>query len=224
MKLLIASATSFEVYDFKKYYDDNIIQFHDNNIELDFLVTGVGTVATVFNLMRHHYESGSFYDGLLQAGIAGSFRSNIKVGDMVQVESEAFGDVGAESADGEILDLFDLNLRSTHESPFDNKLIFESESFPIQFKNLKNVHGLTVNLGSGQANTIAHRRKKFASDIESMEGAALFYFASFYKIPVRQLRCISNPVTPRDISQWQIKSSIDILNQYLIKTFSQLLN
>jgi len=224
MKLLVIAATPFEFYEFRQHCLSLEEEMYNNNVRIDFKVTGVGLVPTIYHLMDIPADELSQYDGILQMGIAGSFRTKYAIGDIVQVVSEVFGDAGAEEADGGILDLFDLNLWESNDEPFHKKIIYESLEFPLDFKVQHEVHGLTVSLGSGQLTTIQHRRKKFAADIESMEGAAFFYFAQKKYIPCRQIRCISNPITPRDVSQWQIKKSIDTLNEFMMESINRWLH
>ena len=50
-----------------------------------------------------------------------------------------------------------------------------------------------------------------------MEGAAFHYVCLKEHVPFAQVRAISNFVTPRDKSQWQMKKAITNLNKWLIK-------
>jgi futalosine hydrolase len=52
-----------------------------------------------------------------------------------------------------------------------------------------------------------------------MEGIAFHYACKQAKIPFLQIRAISNYVTPRNKSEWEIPLAIQNLNQYLIETF-----
>lgn len=218
MHLLIVASTPYEFYELKSFYESNQIEFYEKNLILDFVVCGVGLVPTVFHLMSHLNVSEHRYEGVIQMGIAGSFREKFRVGDVVRVVSEVFGDAGAEERDGSSVDLFELNLWEVNEGPFDNKVLHESESFPYPDPvGISHAHGLTVGMGSGAAETIAFRKKKFAADIESMEGAALYYVCLQMGVPCRQIRCVSNPITPRDTEQWEIKLAIDNLNHFMIK-------
>jgi futalosine hydrolase len=54
-----------------------------------------------------------------------------------------------------------------------------------------------------------------------MEGAAVFYVGFMEKIPVIQLRNISNFVEPRNRSSWKIPEAIKVLNDFLINQFIQ---
>lgn len=218
MHLLIIASTFFEFYELKSQYESREEECLERGLRLSFLVSGVGLVPTTYNLLVHLKSTHEKYDGIIQMGIAGSFGRKCNIGDIVQVTSEVFGDTGAEEENGNLLDLFELNLWEKNEKPFENKILFESEDFPIQLPNsLIQVHGLTVNLGAGKTETIQIRKKKFAADTESMEGAAFYFVCLSEGIPCRQIRCISNLITPRDPEQWQIKESIELLNEYMIE-------
>lgn len=215
MDILVLSATPFEFYAFRQAAEAARDHLTERDTRLHFLVGGVGMVPTVFNIMR--FLEHQPVDVAIQMGIAGSFRKHITPGDLVQVSSEAFGDMGAEDGEGQ-LDLFQMNLWEGQEFPFDNKLLFAPESVPLSLgQELKKVHAITVNMVSGTASTIACRRKKFAADVESMEGAAFHYVCLQKHIPFRQIRAISNYVEPRDTSGWKMKEAIEVLNAYMIR-------
>lgn len=217
MKILIVSATPFECFDFREMVSSEAAALAERGLYIDFLIGGVGMLHTSVRLMD--YLQSTEVDVAIQMGVAGSFREELPPLALVQVVSEAFGDMGAEEERGN-LDLFEMNLWEVNEPPFENKLLFAPELFPLpQFRGLPEAHGITVNMTSGRADTIAVRRKKFAADIESMEGAAFHFICRQKNIPFRQIRCISNRVTPRDTSAWKMKQAIEKLNQYFIEEF-----
>lgn len=217
MRVLIVSATPFEFYDFREAVSNESGLLAEKGMYIDFLVGGVGLVHTTAKLMDYlHHQS---VDLAIQMGIAGSFRHKYAPLDLVQVVSEAFGDTGAEDGD-EYLDLFELNLWEVNEPPFENKLLFAPEQIPLKIGNeLPQVHGISVNTVAGKESTIALRRKKYAADVESMEGAAFHFVCRSMNIPFRQIRAISNYVTPRDTSTWKLKESIRKLNRYFVDFF-----
>lgn len=217
MKILILAATPFECYDFREMVASEATALAERGLYIDFLIGGVGMVHTSIRLME--YLHNTEVDVAIQMGVAGSFREKFPPLSIVQVASEAFGDMGAEDRDG-YLDLFEMNLWEPNEPPFENKLLFAPELFPLpHFTALPEAHGITVNTVSGKKETIVLRRKKYAADVESMEGAAFHFICSKYQLPFRQIRCISNYVTPRDTSTWKLKESIRQLNEYFIEKF-----
>ena len=82
--------------------------------------------------------------------------------------------------------------------------------------------GLTVQKVHGNKLSINELQTHCTNiEVESMEGAAVFYVAKMLDIPVLQLRSISNYVEPRDRSSWKIKEAINNLNEHLIKILKQ---
>lgn len=220
MQILIVAATSFEMYETQQFVSENLNELAEKGYFFDFLVTGVGMVHTTYALSQYFHNHS--VDVAIQIGVAGSFRMRTPIGSVVKVVSEAFGDMGAEDG-AERLDLFEMNLWEPHEAPFENKLLFAPESFPLPIgKELQAVHGITVNMVSGVAASIALRKKKFAADIESMEGAAFHFVCLQQGIPFQQIRAISNYVEPRDTSNWKMKNAITALNAYLIQSLDAL--
>ena len=151
----------------------------------------------------------------MQAGVAGSYITNIALGDVVFITSDQYGDTGAEDHDN-YLDIFEMGLINPNISPYIvGKLL--TPLLPVHNKiRLQQVSGLTVNTVSGSERTIKQRNDKYHCDVESMEGAALHYVCLREKVPFAQVRAISNYVTPRDKSQWKMKDAIINLNKWLI--------
>lgn len=220
MNILVTAATPFEMQDLNNHINEEQQYYAEKELYINTLVTGVGMVATTYHLTR--YLQHNDVDMMVQVGVAGSFRQGISLGSVVKVASDAFGDLGAEDHNA-YLDVFDMQLYDEQEYPFDNKLLFMPEVLPVWLgKGLKEVHAITVNMCSGKTETIAYRKRRFAADIESMEGAAFHYVGLQEKVPFIQIRSISNYVEPRDKSSWQMKKAIKNLNEYMIESFQNL--
>ena len=215
MNILIVAATHDElkplIEKYKISLDENISTIKISNHSITFLITGVGMVATTFHLTKFFTENINF-DLAINAGIAGSFFSEINIGEVVNVMDERFGDIGAE--DGEkFISFIELGFIKQDEFPFMNgklisEYIFENE--------LSDVSGITVNTVHGNDRSIAKVKKRFHASVESMEGAAFAYCCAQYKIPWIEIRSISNYIEPRDKSKWDIPLAINNLNAWLI--------
>lgn len=218
MRLLIAAATAFELEHFQHFLDQKFekIAAHlycRNNLEVQVCITGIGMMRTAFALseaissFRPHFA--------LQAGVAGAFNRDLKLGSLVIVREELLGDLGVE--DHNIYrDMFDIELTPVNEMPFANKKLINSfQDFPLKL-NLPFVSSLTVNTVSGSSATIHKRAEKYGCDVESMEGAAFHYACLMKKVPFLQVRSISNYVEPRDKSKWKMKEAIQHLNNWMI--------
>jgi futalosine hydrolase len=208
MKLLIVSATKAEIGPFL----DHLQGATPAGVEV--LVTGVGMPATAYALTKHlqHHQ----YDLIVQAGVGGCFHKHIPLGTVVFVTSDQYGDLGAEDHDA-YLDIFDIGLLGADEHPFQGARLV-SPLLPVH-ENIKLPHvaGLTVNTVSGNERTIIMRADRYDCGVESMEGAAFHYVCLQEGVPFAQVRAISNYVTPRDKSQWQMKDAIINLNNWLIE-------
>src|SRR5690606_39667029 len=107
-------------------------------------------------------------------GIAGSFVPDIKIGEVVHVVSDRFGDLGIEEKDGSFQDVFDLNLTAPDELPFEKGILKNKTIESFEF--LKPAKGLTVNKVHGNGDSINTIRKKYpAVEVETLESAGVFY-------------------------------------------------
>jgi futalosine hydrolase len=182
-----------------------------NKKNLEILISGVGIMATTFHLTEALNQKK--YNLVINAGIAGSFSREIKIGEVVEVTSEIIGDLGAED-DGVFLDIFDLQLSEKNIFPFHDGMLQNNNPYASQFlSSLKKTKGLTVNKVHGNASSIDKIKRKYQVDVESMEGAACFYVCKQKNIPCVQLRSISNYIEKRNRADWNIALAIKNLNQ-----------
>jgi len=202
MKILIVSATQFEIQPF--------LELAANYPNCDTVITGVGMVATAFELGRVLHESK--YDLLINIGIAGCFDRNLKIGEVVQVISESFVELGAED-DQQFIPIEQLGFG---KSKFTSSLL-QGQNMQLPF--VAQGHGITVNKVHGNAESIAKIKQLSPNScIESMEGAAVFFAADKMDIPVIELRGISNYVEKRNRATWNIPLAIMNSNKALIET------
>jgi futalosine hydrolase len=217
--IVIVSATPFEIAPLKKYLEEHF-SLHESGfyqkeeLQVFTLVAGVGMVATAFHLGR---LLGAVEPTLvINVGIAGAIDPDLKIGEVVHVTAEQFGDLGVEEANGNFLDMFDLGLIDGHQPPFINGLLYNPEAEKFDF--LKKVKGITVQKVHGEAKSIEQMRQKYPNaQIESMEGAAFFYACLYSKVNFLQIRSISNFVEPRNRENWNLPLAIENLNKVLIQ-------
>lgn len=217
MNILLTSATEAEIAPSREYIgrgwnrvSEDIYEYKDHIITI--CITGAGMATTAYHLTKALLARK--YDIALQVGIGGSFDRNINIGDVVFVQTEQFGDLGAEDHDNYI-NIFDLGLADRNSYPYSGGILTN----PSEFKNisLPVVNGLTVNTVSGNEHTIKRLVEEYNCQLESMEGAAFHYACLMEKIAFAQVRAISNYIEPRDKSQWQIPLAIKNLNDWIIK-------
>jgi len=209
MKILVVVATSPEVEGLKNALSTDELK------AVDFLITGVGMVNTTFELTR--LLSSTKYNYIINIGIAGSFDRTISLGEVVWVRKELFSEMGAEDGD-DFLSLIQLGLQSHDEFPFE----WGELKAPIlpelnTLAQLKQVRGITVNKVHGNDESILKTNMQFSPQVESMEGAAVFYVALKMNIPCIQIRSISNYVERRNRDAWQIPLALkNITHQSLL--------
>lgn len=185
-------------------------------IEADFLLTGVGPVATTFNLMDH-FTRNPIPDIVINSGIAGSFSPDYPVGRVVVVGSDSFGDLGIEK-EGRFFSLFDAGFENPDDSPYKNGMVHPSqELLNIAGTGWPVVKAITVNTSSGNSDTIGRLIARFKPDIETMEGAAFYYACSRLGLNAIAIRSISNMVLPGDRSGWNIDLALKALGPALKK-------
>jgi futalosine hydrolase len=227
LEILIISATEKEVNlvlqkieNVKKngtwLYSGNI-----RKLNIDVLVGGIGIASTVFKLTQQLTKNK--YDLVINPGLAGSYKDGIRIGSVVNVVSEQFGDLGIDD-NGDFKTLFELGYIDKNTAPFVNGTItgqIDSTKYKI-LGTIPKVHGLTVNKASGEENDIVKKWMKFQPDVESMEGAAVFYVCRHMNTPVIQLRAISNKVEPRNTKNWNIPQALVSLSDHVSFLLSEI--
>jgi len=218
--ILIVAATKFEIQPllYKLGLNEARIQtgcMYDgeyNSARIDVLITGIGMVNTAYIMARCINNQ---YDYCINAGLAGSFSYNIKIGEVVNVVKDELCEMGAQD---------DNNFIRWEDMKLDGKSIFLYENImePNALNELKKVSGITVNTVHGNTSSIIKVKQLFNPDVESMEGAAFFRSCErFINYPI-QIRAISNYVEKRDKSKWDMPLAIENLNETVIKIIKEL--
>jgi futalosine hydrolase len=195
--------------------------FSINNCEIKLLVTGVGSVATAWSI-KNWISVGERPDLIINAGIAGSFKEDINIGDVVMPVTDCFADSGIESPEN-FLTLFESGLADPDEFPYRSGLIHCDSAISRRMENiLRRVAAITMNTSTGSDYTLNKLVKKFNPDIETMEGATFFYICNREKIPFLSLRAISNRVESRNRSNWNIPLALENLTEKLNEVIKRL--
>ena len=200
MQILVVAATAME-----------IAPFMEKNPATDFLITGVGVPATIYQLHKRLMQVD--YDLVIQAGIAGSFNKLLPLASCILVYRDVFADLGVEE-NNEYFTMGEKGLIDTAAFPYTNGWLV-NENFLLKQIDLPKVTSITVNKISDKIEQQEKYIQKFVPDIESMEGAALHYVCLQEQVSFLQLRSISNIVGERDKTKWKLDASIINLNQEL---------
>jgi futalosine hydrolase len=153
--------------------------------------------------------------GIVVCGVGGAYPlSGIDVGDVVAADLECYGDLGAGSPSG-FLDMKALGFPVVASPQLYNDL-------PMQlFPTEPRVKFVTVSTCTGTdaaARTIAART---GGAVENMEGAAVAHVAHLHRIPVGELRGISNIVTDRDPKSWRLQEAATAAQETLLAWIAQ---
>lgn len=203
-KVLVVSATQIE---------SEILKDIDG-IDLISIVTGVGAVATAWALTRY-LNSEQRPDLAVNIGIAGSYKNDIRKGEVVIPVSDCFADAGIEERTG-FLTLAEAGLQKPYEFPYRaGRLVAENSLVSAAPSSLRRVNAVTVGTATGSRETINRISAKYNPDIETMEGAAFFFVCCMEKIPFIALRAISNMVEPRNRGNWDIPLALKNLTARL---------
>lgn len=211
MKLFIVAATEAEIAPLLErlgpYRQGDIFVW--DALRIRAIVTGVGLMAAAWRLGRAFALEAPDY--ALQGGVGGAIDRSLALGDVVYVASEAVADLGAETPEGDLIDLFALGLAKPDTPPYRGSLLLAP---PASF--LRSVSGVSVNAVHGSERSIARLRRRYPqAQVESMEGAAFFYACLQAGVPFAQVRAISNYVEPRNRDAWNLPLAIANLNQTL---------
>ncbi len=218
MNCLVVSATVLEIKPFIQHCrTTNKLDYID--LQLDFLVTGVGSVNTTYALMKHLQVKKP--DIIIMAGIAGAFDRSLQLGAVVTVKQESLADLGVQEKDG-YKDVFDLKLLAANEFPYKQKKLVNPFTVLMERTKLPYVGSVTVNQITSTKKTAALYETKYKAKIENMEGAALHMVCMKENIPFVQIRSISNYVGERNKQKWKLKEAVQNLNKELIRLIESL--
>lgn len=218
MKILIVSATKFEIdslltkMESTSAFDGRLFSCKFKKLEIDFLITGVGMVATAYHTGKVLNET---YDAAFNLGICGSFNRNLEIGAVVNVYQDCFSELGAEDGD-DFLSLEALNLQGV--SKIENK----TGAMHAFIEALPKVTGITVNTAHGNEASIKKVYEQFHPYVESMEGAAFMFACENENIPYVQIRAVSNYVEKRNRDAWNIPLAIENLNKQVFEILNAL--
>lgn len=209
MRILITAATQPEL----NAVSSRCCEGSEKKHTIDLLVTGLGSVATAYNLTKALARKP--YDLAINVGIAGSFSGEYSIGEVVAVSHDCFADLGAMEEQG-FKTAFDMMLLSPDEKPFTSGWI--SCPYVDQYPALTSfpkVRAATVNTVTGTKERFEELRSAFSPAIEGMEGAAFFYVCACEDVPFLQIRSISNRVSVRNKSEWNIPLALENLEKAL---------
>jgi len=222
-KILYVTATSSEADVLKKIRGMMSVTggYRFGNFKISLLVAGVGSISTAW-AMKQWISVNEKPDLAINTGIAGSYKDEFDIGDVVMPVTDCFADAGIEDGDN-FLTLSEAGLTSADEFPYSNGFLFADPRYSVQMKRLlKPVRAITVNTATGSEASRIKLLQKFNPDIETMEGATFFYICARENIPFLALRAISNMVEPRNKRNWNIALALDNLSEKINEVLNTL--
>lgn len=186
MRILVVSATEPEAGTARAFQIR-----HD----VDILVTGVGMVATAAQTSRALAQTR--YNLALNFGVCGSFDRALTPGSVVHVTRDRIAELGAEDDDA-FVEFEALQL------PGEPVFVNAAPPSNAALGALPAVTAITVNTVHGNERSIEAVRRRFAPQVESMEGAAFMCACLVNGVPFAQVRAVSNIVQKRNREAWQM--------------------
>ena len=220
-KITIVAATASEIHPLQEYLEKEAVKlspthFQIADVEIDILITGIGILHATYSLMNYLMDHQP--DAWIQAGIGGAFDRSLEIGNVYLIESEVLVDFGAQDANGNIINQFELGWTDPHHYPYVNEVL------PCPFIPPELImpvaSGMTTLYSHGFADKIEKIESGHHGQIESMEGAAFFYVSLMKKIPFLSTRAVSNYVETRNKKNWDILSAVKNLNNKIIHLLS----
>ena len=221
MKILIIAATSAEIFPFVDHFKVPLnTEISIGHFQVLTIISGAGMVATAYSLgiaLRNFQP-----DFILNVGIAGAIDRTIELGSLVNVVQDYLHRFGAED-NNQFISASEIGLLNPEVEYLQTSPIkIDRNTLLNSIDMLPKVNGITVQTVHGNASSIEKLKIQHPeAQTESMEGAAVFYAGFMEKIPVIQLRSISNIVEPRNRASWKISEAIKVLNDFLINQFIQ---
>lgn len=223
-KILITAATELEITPLLRYANEqwDLISgksYRTGGFTIDILISGVGPVLTAYRLAQYLSQK-PLPEYCIQVGVAGSYTDTIQLGELVEIRDDYFALWGTETASGDVLSVFDMQLENPNTPPFcRGHLLNPTDPLP----NVKSVRGLTTSLTTGSEHMNKAIRTWADAEVETMESASFFYACLDNQIDFHAVRSISNMVAPRDKSSWDMPTAIESLHTFLLQHIQQLL-
>jgi futalosine hydrolase len=178
---------------------------------VDVLAAGVGPAAAAAGTATALALAPQPYALAVSAGIAGGFAPAAPLGCAVVAGAIVAADLGAQTPDG-FATVTELGFgRVRHETAH-----AEQVALALRGSGLTTALGpvLTVSTVTGSADRAAELAARHPGAVaEAMEGFGVAEAAAGYRVPVLELRAVSNAVGPRDRAAWRIGDAFATLER-----------
>ncbi len=175
-------------------------RLHASHTDVAVVRTGVGQVNAAHAVTLFLERTGAHE--IVVCGVGGAYTgSGLHVGDVVCAASECYGDLGARTPSG-FLDMKALGFPLV-EAPAPLFDLIPMQLFPVE----RRVPFVTVSSCTGTDAAARELETRTGGAVESMEGAAIAHVAHLHRVPVGEVRAVSNIATDRDTTAWRLKEA-----------------
>jgi len=175
--------------------------------------------------------------GLINMGVGGAYpESGLKIGDIAIASKEIYGDEGVITSKGwESLKKIGIPLVSHGKKKYFNEFLLDKKLLkkgkdrippnpPLKKGGwgdfqIKSGPFVTVSSTTGTQKRAAELRKRFHAVCENMEGAAIAQVCAIYKIPMLEIRGISNIAGERDKRKWNLDLASENCQELVLQMF-----
>ncbi|MEU6174464.1 futalosine hydrolase [Streptantibioticus parmotrematis] len=176
---------------------------------VDLLAAGVGPAAVAAGTaaaLAAAEAAGTPYDLVISTGIGGGFAPAAPVGSVVVADAIVAADLGAETPEG-FVPVTELGFGTTRHLPPPELSRAAARAAGAGHGTVLTVS--TVTGGAARARELTDRHPTALA--EAMEGFGVAEAAAAHRVPVLEVRAVSNPVGPRDRAAWRIGDALAAL-------------
>jgi len=175
---------------------------------------------------------------VINIGVGGAYPgSGLKIGDVAVASKEIYGDEGVITSEGwHSLKKIGIPLVQHGRKKYFNDFLLADSSLtkyvrPVTHHSYspdgqaslvtKSGPFITVSSATGTRRRAIELEKKFNAICENMEGAAIAQVCAIYKIPMLEIRGISNIVGERDKRKWNLTTASENCQDLVLKIFNK---
>jgi futalosine hydrolase len=167
---------------------------------------------------------------VINFGVGGAYPgTGLNRGDVAIASKEIYGDEGVFTSAGiKGMKEIGIPLVRTGRTKYFNEFPLDPPSIPIP-KNenntnimIKTGNFITVSAVTGSQKRAKDLGKRFDAVCENMEGAAIAHVCALYKLPMIEVRGISNMVGVRDKRKWNLKIASENCQKMVLEIIKKL--
>ncbi len=203
-----------------------------SNINILLMNTGIGDVNAAHSAtgIIEHFP----IRYIINSGVGGAYpHARLEIGHIAIALKEIYSDKGVISSKGQKglkeigIPLVQAGRRKYfNEFPFDKNLVQKVlkriTHHASRITEIKSGNFITVSSATGTYKRALELEKKFNAICENMEGAAIAQVCAIYKIPMLEIRGISNIVGERNKRKWNLKLASENCQRAVLRVIKSL--